>query len=150
MTDNKNSLTDANSAERVPLNGATPSSSADSAQREDPDATLTQTAGEIAEARELSARGSQPPSEVDGYSFIRQIGEGSYGAVWLAREDNTGKQVAIKFYAHRRGLDWSLLNREVEKLAVLLAVALLLLPLDAALHRRVPGAAAGSASGGTP
>jgi serine/threonine protein kinase len=119
MTDNKNSLTDANSAEGVPPAGATPSSSADSAQREDSDATLTQTAGEIAEARELSARGSQPPSEVDGYSFIRQIGEGSYGAVWLAREDNTGKQVAIKFYTHRRGLDWSLLNREVEKLAVL-------------------------------
>src|SRR5205823_41638 len=31
----------------------------------------------------------------------------------------TGKLVAIKFYSHRPGLDWSLLNREVEKLAVL-------------------------------
>jgi hypothetical protein len=39
--------------------------------------------------------------------------------VWLADERNTGKQVAIKFYSHRRGIDWSLLNREVEKLAVL-------------------------------
>jgi serine/threonine protein kinase len=39
--------------------------------------------------------------------------------VWLAIERNTGKQVAIKFYSHRRGLDWSLLSREVEKLAVL-------------------------------
>ena len=39
--------------------------------------------------------------------------------MWLAREENTGKHVAVKFYTHRRGLDWSLLNREVEKLAVL-------------------------------
>ena len=87
--------------------------------RQDFDATLTQTDGQIADARELSARSSQSPSEVEGYSFIRQIGEGAYGVVWLARENNTGKQVAIKFYTHRRGLDWSLLNREVEKLAVL-------------------------------
>src|SRR5690606_8090935 len=36
-----------------------------------------------------------------------------------ARETKTGKQVAIKFYNNRRGLDWSLLTREVEKLAVL-------------------------------
>ena len=39
--------------------------------------------------------------------------------MWLAREVKTGKQVAIKFYNHRSGLDWSLLTREVEKLAVL-------------------------------
>ena len=50
---------------------------------------------------------------------LRSLGEGAYGTVWLASEDNTGKQVAIKFYTHQRGLDWSLLNREVEKLAVL-------------------------------
>ncbi|MCH7987815.1 MAG: protein kinase, partial [Planctomycetes bacterium] len=49
----------------------------------------------------------------------RCLGEGAYGSVWLAREQNTGRKVAIKFYTHRRGLDWSLLNREVEKLAVL-------------------------------
>ena len=37
----------------------------------------------------------------------------------MARELNTGKLVAVKFYANRRGVDWSLLGREVEKLAVL-------------------------------
>jgi len=34
---------------------------------------------------------------------------------------NTGRQVAIKFYAHQGGLDWSILSREVEKLAFLSA-----------------------------
>ncbi|MDA0285029.1 MAG: serine/threonine protein kinase, partial [Planctomycetota bacterium] len=56
---------------------------------------------------------------VPGFSLIERLGEGAYGEVWLAREDKTGKHVAIKFYTHRRGLDWSLLNREVEKLALL-------------------------------
>lgn len=54
-----------------------------------------------------------------GYEMLASLGEGSFGTVWLARELKTGKQVAIKFYTHRRGLDWSLLTREVEKLAVL-------------------------------
>jgi hypothetical protein len=34
-------------------------------------------------------------------------------------EKNTGRRVAVKFYSHRGGLDWSLLSREVEKLAFL-------------------------------
>ena len=54
-----------------------------------------------------------------GFRIDRCLGVGAYGSVWLASELNTGKQVAIKFYSHRRGLDWSLLNREVEKLAEL-------------------------------
>jgi eukaryotic-like serine/threonine-protein kinase len=54
--------------------------------------------------------------KVPGFSLIERLGEGAYGEVWLARE---GKHVAIKFYTHRRGLDWTLLNREVEKLALL-------------------------------
>lgn len=70
-------------------------------------------------ARELSSRDSLPPATVPGYTILRSLGEGAYGAVWLAREQNTGRLVAVKFYSHRRGLDWSLLNREVEKLAVL-------------------------------
>ena len=62
----------------------------------------------------------KPPSDsVPGYETRQCLGEGAYGSVWLANEHSTGKQVAIKFYTHRRGLDWSLLNREVEKLAVL-------------------------------
>src|SRR5438105_4662035 len=81
--------------------------------------TLPQDEAARSHARELSLGEDQPPSQVPGYQILRQIGEGRFGSVWLAREQNTGKQVAIKFYAHRRGVDWSLLGREVEKLAVL-------------------------------
>jgi hypothetical protein len=70
-------------------------------------------------SRKASSGQSGPPVTVPGYDFITCLGEGAYGVVWQATERNTGRQVAIKFYTHRRGLDWSLLNREVEKLAVL-------------------------------
>lgn len=71
------------------------------------------------EARKLSLADSGPPTEIDGYTVLRQLGMGAYGTVWLAREDRTGRMVAIKYYPHRRGLNWSVLNREVEKLATL-------------------------------
>ena len=32
---------------------------------------------------------------------------------------NTGRQVAVKFYQHRGGVDWAMLSREVEKLVLL-------------------------------
>jgi len=73
----------------------------------------------LARALELSEQRQVPPAEIPGYQIERCLGSGAYGSVWLASQRNTGKQVAIKFYTHRRGLDWSLLNREVEKLAEL-------------------------------
>jgi serine/threonine protein kinase len=87
----------------------------------DSDAILTLPQDEAAQdrARQLSLSEDQPPAGVPGYHIQRKIGEGRYGSVWMARELNTGKLVAIKFYAQRRGVDWSLLGREVEKLAVL-------------------------------
>jgi len=81
--------------------------------------TLTQDAESVERAREQSALAGAPPAAIPGYRILKPIGEGKYGSVWLAREQNTGKHVAIKFYTHRRGVDWSLLGREVEKLAVL-------------------------------
>ena len=83
------------------------------------DETLAQDVESIERAREMSALTGEAPAAVPGYRILKPIGEGKYGSVWLAREQNTGKQVAIKFYTHRRGVDWSLLGREVEKLAVL-------------------------------
>ena len=71
------------------------------------------------EGRDLSRQAARPPATVPGYQILKPLGQGAFGSVWLAREQNTGKLVAIKFYLHRRGLDWSLLSREVEKLAVL-------------------------------
>ena len=67
----------------------------------------------------LSLRSLQTPGSIPGYQIEQCLGEGSFGSVWLARELRTGKKVAIKFYARGRGVDWSLLSREVEKLAVL-------------------------------
>jgi eukaryotic-like serine/threonine-protein kinase len=70
-------------------------------------------------AAAMSLPGEAPPAMVPGYHIIRRVGSGKYGSVWLAREQNTGKLVAIKFYLHRLGIDWKTLSREVEKLAVL-------------------------------
>ncbi len=60
-----------------------------------------------------------PPAEVEGYEIKQPLGRGAYGTVWLAIQKNTGKSVAIKFYAHSGGLDFHLLRREVESLAFL-------------------------------
>ncbi|WP_299467516.1 serine/threonine protein kinase [uncultured Gimesia sp.] len=84
-----------------------------------PEKTLKQSPDERSYAAHLSKDRLSLPAKIPGYIIIRSLGEGSYGSVWLAQEENTGKYVAIKFYTYRRGLDWSLLSREVEKLAEL-------------------------------
>lgn len=81
--------------------------------------TWVQTDADRERSRAHSLRREHPPAAVAGYQIKESLGEGAYGSVWLATELGTGKNVAIKFYTQRRGLDWSLLNREVEKLAVL-------------------------------
>ena len=92
--------------------------SADSPASEGID-TLLQDEPQRERSRQLSLQPPESPGEIPGYEVLSCIGEGSFGSVWLAREHKTGKRVAIKFYTKRRGLDWSLLTREVEKLAVL-------------------------------
>lgn len=81
--------------------------------------TLVQDAASLEVSRELSHLPRQPPLSLPTYSFERCLGEGAFGSVWLAREVNTGRRVAIKVYSHQRRLDWTLLSREVEKLAAL-------------------------------
>ena len=90
------------------------------ATHDDLQQTPRQSEEELARSQALSQQQDKPRGfHVPGFQLVRQLGEGAYGAVWLAREEKTGKEVAIKFYSHHRGLDWSLLNREVEKLALL-------------------------------
>ncbi len=72
-------------------------------------------------ARELSLKRTTPPIDVPGYETQRFLGSGAFGEVWAGIDKNTGRRVAIKFYTHRGGVDWTLLAREVEKLAVLAA-----------------------------
>ncbi|WP_417848319.1 protein kinase domain-containing protein [Thalassoglobus sp.] len=91
---------------------------------QDPDSpslemTPVQDEQELDESRQLSLRSGRVPNSVGGYDVLRCLGEGSFGMVWLARERKTGRHVAIKFFTNRRGLDWTLLTREVEKLAAL-------------------------------
>ncbi|HQF13873.1 MAG TPA: protein kinase [Thermogutta sp.] len=83
--------------------------------------TIPQGGAERRLSQAMSLQGRRPPADVPGYDPERLLGAGAYGEVWVALERNTGRRVAIKFYSHRGGLDWSLLSREVEKLAFLCA-----------------------------
>jgi eukaryotic-like serine/threonine-protein kinase len=85
------------------------------------DQTQFQSPTELEHSEKLSREGSRPPSEVPGYDIQSLIGAGAYGEVWSGIDRNTGRKVAIKFYSRRSSVDFSLLTREVEKLASLAA-----------------------------
>ena len=85
------------------------------------DATEFQSPEEQRRSRELSKQPTRPPGTAPGYELQRQLGSGAYGEVWVGLDRNTGRRVAVKFYLHRGGLDWTLLSREVEKLVFLSA-----------------------------
>lgn len=85
------------------------------------DFTQDQSSADAERSKTLSMQRSRPPTDVPGYTAQRFLGAGAYGEVWVGRNQTTGRQVAIKFYLHRAGLDWSLLSREVEKLVFLSA-----------------------------
>jgi serine/threonine protein kinase len=85
------------------------------------DHTEFQSDDAIARAKDLSLQRTKPPADVPGYETQRFLGSGAYGEVWVGVDQTTGRRVAIKFYTHGSQIDWSLLSREVEKLAVLSA-----------------------------
>lgn len=85
------------------------------------DFTEHQSSGELQRSKELSLQRTRPPTEASGYEAQRFLGAGAYGEVWVGVDKKTGRRVAIKYYAHRRAVDWSLLSREVEKLVFLSA-----------------------------
>ncbi len=80
------------------------------------DFTQQQTVGELRQAERLSLQATVPPAEVPGVRIERLIGQGAFGQVWMGRDLNTGREVAVKFYLHRGGVNWSLLSREVKHL----------------------------------
>lgn len=83
--------------------------------------TEAQTPGEQQVAEELSLRATTPPATLPGYRLERFIGSGTFGQVWFGYNLNTGRPVAVKFYLHRGGVNWSLLSREVKNLVQLSA-----------------------------
>jgi len=85
------------------------------------DQTEHQTPGEQHAAEELSLRSTSPPATLPGYRLERFIGAGTFGQVWYGRNLNSGRPVAIKFYLHRGGVNWSQLAREVKNLVQLSA-----------------------------
>ena len=87
----------------------------------DTDLTPVMDPDDCRRAQALSVQPRRPPADVPGYLPTCFLGTGAYGEVWQARHRNTGVLVAIKFFNHRGGLDWSLLCREVEKLRFLSA-----------------------------
>ena len=85
------------------------------------DKTQFQSPGDRRRAVELSQQPTKPPTDVPGYEPRSFLGAGAYGEVWVALDRNTGRKVAIKFFAQRSGIAWSLLKHEVEKLVALSA-----------------------------
>jgi hypothetical protein len=81
--------------------------------------TLAQSEHEAAAALERSRLGLELAPAVPGHQPVRKLGQGTYGQVWLYREERTGIQVAIKFFDRSRGQEWLLLQAEVKQLALL-------------------------------
>ncbi len=92
--------------------------------------TEQQSLGEQLLAEELSLRPTTPPASLPGYRLERFIGAGTFGQVWYGHDLNTGRPVAIKFYLHRGGVNWSLLSREVKNLVQLSAERSIVQVLD--------------------
>jgi hypothetical protein len=93
---------------------AAPPPFAPSPQQENLDVTLTQGLSDRLLSGEVTKR-----MLASGYRMVRPLGEGAYGTVWLAVEEQTGIQVAIKFFAHGGGQQWQMLHEEVRQLATL-------------------------------
>ncbi len=85
------------------------------------DPTEIQGGPERRRARDMSLQRGHPPTQVPGYEPEQFLGVGAMAKCGWPWSRIPGRRVAIKFYAHRGGLDWSLLSREVEKLAFLFA-----------------------------
>ncbi len=85
------------------------------------DLTEQQTANHQSASLRLSLEPATPPAAVPGYRLKEFLGAGAFGQVWVGSDLNTGRSVAVKFYLHRGGVNWSLLSREVKNLVQLSA-----------------------------
>lgn len=75
---------------------------------------------------------------IEGYLPTAALGEGAYGRVWRSWQLRTRKEVALKVFLRRTGLDWIFLRREVERLTRLDKHAHIVTLLDANLDSDPP------------
>ena len=85
------------------------------------DKTQHQSQDALDKARDLSLEPTRPPANIPGYVLDNFLGRGTYGEVWRATDQKTGRRVAVKFYTQRSAADVQQLAQEVEKLVVLSA-----------------------------
>lgn len=105
-------------------------------------ATEVQDAREGEQSAALSAAlaGERNPEapRIEGYLATVPLGEGAYGRVWRSWQLRTRKEVALKVFMRRTGLDWIFLRREVERLTRLDKHAHIVTLLDANLDSEPP------------
>ena len=81
-------------------------------QQHEQEQTIRQSSDSIAAAIDLSQlviQESGDVSKVPGYALGALLGEGSFGQVRRAVQVRTQKDVAVKLFTARTGLDWMLL-----------------------------------------
>jgi hypothetical protein len=114
-----------------------------------PDLTEGRTEIDGASSAAVLDAGAGRPPRVPGYEMLSHIGRGTFGEVWLAREERTGIQVAIKFFAHGAGTEWQLVQDEVKQLARLHADPGIVQLLDVELKAAPPYYVMAYAEGGS-
>ncbi len=81
--------------------------------------TLQQTAGAIQSTQDI-ALSSIPEAErahrIPGYVLAQCLGTGGFAEVWRGVQVRTGKQVAVKVFRRKKGVNWFMLRKEVEQL----------------------------------
>ena len=103
-----------------------------------PEHTQRQTDADQHRSQQLSMQPTDSPAELPGYELSRRLGSGAYGEVWIGIDKNTNRQVAIKFFNHRSGVDFQLLDKEVEKLVSLATARHVVQLLEVGWHHEPP------------
>ncbi|MCZ6697484.1 MAG: serine/threonine-protein kinase, partial [Planctomycetota bacterium] len=100
------------------------------------DGVEIETSAELSVPKDVRQHAEAP--KIAGFVLCGLLGEGAYGQVWRSWQIRANKEVAIKVFLRRTGLDWILLQREVERLAKLDRHPNIVTLLDVDLDREPP------------